>query len=175
MSTPTNEHQPLLPLAMKRLAADMSRFSDPAYLSPDGSIVVPHTVASAFGGTDDMGDDGRTASGLRTDRAGGIVGCALPMPAARGCHGTPFAQLPWRTLVHVTCGAVTAAIPVIDEGPSGGLSPCRLIDLTCQAWSVLLKRPVAPHEANTLTMRVSFTIPGAAKFMRDYRPQGARV
>lgn len=76
-------------------------------------------TATAFGGCCDHGDDGDTASGVSTRDNPDIVGCALPMPSARACRGTPIPQMPWGTIVRVTVGKNTVDVPLIDVGPSG--------------------------------------------------------
>ena len=169
--------RPLTPAASQggptsvRLPADRSQYPAAAYARGE-DIFVPVCVATAFGGPMDRGDDGRTASGILTSRPGGVVGCALPMPAARGCRGTPFPQMPWKTLVRVSWGGGTADLELIDEGPTGGLKSQAMIDITLEGWEAIMGKKLPPSTVNDLQKMVSFWIPGGMRFMGDYRPWG---
>ena len=161
------QNQPL----MRRLPANRSLYPTAAYAKGD-DIFVPVAVATAFGGPHDRGDDGRTASGIYTSRPGGVVGCALPMPAARGCVGTPFAQFPWQTKVIVEYAGSSVTLEVVDEGPTGGLKSQAFIDITYEGWLRLTGMNLDPSIVNTWSRHVSFTISGGMKFMADYWPHG---
>lgn len=99
----------------------------------DGSdIVIDDAEVTAFGGANDTGDSGETASGVSTKNNPKILGCALPMrrntsPRAdkKGRHpilrGSPLPMIPWMTPViftdPITKKRVTTKL--IDEGPAG--------------------------------------------------------
>lgn len=102
-----------------------------------------------------------------------MIGCALPMPAARACRGTPLPQIPWKTIVRVSWGAHTISVPLIDEGPAGGLKSEAVIDLTMGAWRALCPNLPSDRNANNTSALVSFVIVGAARFLPDYRPANA--
>lgn len=170
LSPASNQNRPL----MTRLPADQLRYPVAVYRRGE-DIFCPLGVATAFGGPLDRLDDGNTASGISTKRPGGYVGCSLPMPAARGCIGTPFPQLPWKTGVLVTLGQRTVNLPLIDEGPSGGLKSQAIIDITFEGWEELLGKSLDPHMVNTLSQRVSFVIPAVGRFLADYQPHVPRA
>lgn len=163
-----NQNRPL----MRRLPADVRRFPTPVYVRGE-DIFCPLAVATGFGGPLDKGDNGQTASGVRTDRPGGIVGCALPMPLSRACHGTPFPVIPWRTAVRVSFGAIEVSISLVDVGPAGGLASKAIIDITLEGWEVLLGRKLDPGLVNSIERHVSVTIVGGAKYLDGYIPRGS--
>ena len=154
---------------MRVLPADVARWPRTVY--QDGEdIYCPLAYGTAFGGPYDRLDDGRTASGKSTKQPGGIIGCALPMPAARGCIGTPLPQLPWGTPVEITYQGRMVIVELIDEGPSGGLKSRANIDVTYEAWERLAGRDLEPSIVNTWGAIVSYRIRGVARFLIDYRP-----
>ena len=167
LSPASVQNQPL----MRRLPSDRALYPTAAYAKGD-DIFVPLAVATIFGGPLDRGDNGKTASGILTSRPGGVVGCALPMPASRGCRGTPFAQFPWGTKVSVEYAGRTGVVEVVDEGPSGGLKSQAFIDITLEGWETILGVKLAPSEVNTYSRHVSFTVLGGMRFMADYHPYG---
>jgi hypothetical protein len=82
-------------------------------------LVVKNVRATAFGGYDDAGDNGETASGMMTKHTPEPFGCALPiLPNTNATSGSPFPLLPWGTVVYVECGDVSFYCPVIDNGPA---------------------------------------------------------
>ena len=115
----------------------IANFSNARILKGDGSwpfvayvigddIWLIHVPATCFGGSDDPEDDGSTASGVST-KTPGVLGCSLPMDARgknfssaahKALDGCPIPWLPWKTMVEVTCGAITFQVPLIDDGPA---------------------------------------------------------
>lgn len=92
-------------------------------VTTDGNdLVVSDARATWFGGTDDPGDDGQTASGVNTREHPETRGCALPMDGFNhaSTDGSPIPRLPWFTMVEVTNRETGASIsvPLIDLGPS---------------------------------------------------------
>lgn len=86
-----------------------------------------------FGGDDDPQDSGETASGVMTKGNPNVMGCALPMPAAKSCRGTPLKQLPYlQTLVTLSVGRTHLTVPLIDIGPAR--SSGNTLDLTQRAF-----------------------------------------
>lgn len=164
---------PILFSGCTPLPSNRSRYRDLAYPHETG-IFIPRTLATAWGGPDDASDNGETASGIRTDRPDAIAACSLPMPASAACVGTPIPQLPWGTPVMVFLGGLCVTLPLIDEGPGGEQSPCRLIDITTQGWSLLLSRQVHSEEVNHLGEFVAVYIPDVSAHLRDYKPSMAR-
>lgn len=82
-------------------------------------LVVSNVRATAFGGYDDAGDNGETASGMPTKHLPEPFGCALPiLPGESATSNSPFPLLPWGTVVQVTCGDVVFFCPLIDNGPA---------------------------------------------------------
>jgi hypothetical protein len=97
-------------------------------------------IASWFGGGNDPGDDGQTASGVLNDGSNPhLMGCALPLSwdgvNVGSCQGSPLPILPWGTIVQVTAGKTTITVPLIDVGPA--LDENRPIDLTVAAFLAL--------------------------------------
>lgn len=158
-----------LPPGAIELPRNPRRFADKAYIVGN-DVWVPATLATAFGGTEDRGDNGATASGIRTDRHGGVVGCALPMPISAACVGTPLASFPWLTQVEIHYEGRNIFVPLIDEGPAGQQSPCRMIDLTIPAVRLLTGIDYEDEAVNYWGKHVSFRIIGAAKYQTDYKP-----
>lgn len=101
-------------------------------------IVVRNVTATWFGGDNDPGDDGHTASGVNTKGAPGLLGCALPLrDRVPSTKGSPIPDLPWQTMVRVFCSATgrTVDVPLIDLGPAKQTH--HAIDLTQAAFTQL--------------------------------------
>lgn len=136
-------------------------------------VLVRDTTATWFGGEADVesGDDnGETASGIDTVGNPGLMGCALPV-IVRDASGrlkkstctSPIAvtpHLPWKTMVEVTCGAVTITVPLLDNGPTKGSGDG--IDLTQAAFKAF-GRPLSQG----VIKGISYKILGVARYM-DY-------
>jgi hypothetical protein len=111
-----------------------------------GSFDAP-VLASWFGGPNDPGDNGQTASGVDNSEMG-VLGCALPMHKTAsggiipGCVGSPLGPIPWKTEIivnsimrgplgsHVVCEQQAPFL--IDVGPDYILN--RPIDLCPQTF-----------------------------------------
>jgi hypothetical protein len=101
-------------------------------------IVVQNVTATWFGGDNDPGDDGQTASGINTKGNPGLLGCALPLrDRVASTAGSPIPNLPWKTMVRVFCPATgkTLEVPLIDLGPAKQTH--HAIDLTQAAFTQL--------------------------------------
>lgn len=102
-------------------------------------IVVRGQTATWFGGDDDPGDNGETASGVVTRGNPSILGCALPMRGFNSAktNGSPIPRLPWNTQVRVFCHQTSQVItvPLIDLGPAK--STGHALDLTQAAFKAL--------------------------------------
>src|SRR5512143_417948 len=86
-------------------------------------ILVDNVRATWFGGPNDPGDNGQTASGIRTDTNPIPQGCALPMDGFNhpATDGSPLPRMAWKTTrVEVTnlANGRGATVPLIDLGPS---------------------------------------------------------
>ena len=168
--------QPLtLPPDAVYLPGDPRAYPTFAYAS-GGDIIIPLAWATAFGGANDTGDDGSTASGVRTDGVPPIACCALPLPYDHPCRGTPLPNLPWGTLVRVQSQGRAISVPLQDVGPSRALPTKAFIDLSMPAWRLLLGKPDLGDEyVNELGQWVSIVIPGAMAHLKDYVPAGVNV
>ena len=116
---------------------------------------------TAFGGADDRGDSGETASGVSTKLNPGIIGCALPMrrDANKALRGSPIPRLPWQTKVVFTAPTgqkVTASL--IDEGPAKWTK--NIGDLTVAAAQQFDETATANNFSRTLSIRIL----GGAKY-----------
>ncbi len=131
-------------------------------------IVVVNVRGTAFGGANDDGDSGETASGLSTRMNPNFVGCALPMAytgtsaslkAALG--GSPIPRIPWRTPVEITSIATgkTILAQVIDLGP--GKRTGNAIDLTVAAARLFISNSTA----NNFALACHYRIRNAAKYL----------
>jgi hypothetical protein len=124
-------------------------------------LVVPRAAATWFGGDDDPGDNGQTASGVPTRGHPTLLGCALPLagyglPSLRGTplpmmafglhhDGTPNPDGAWvevsalraptSNIQHPTPNIQSLTLPVIDLGPA--LRTHHGIDLTVAAFQHL--------------------------------------
>lgn len=101
-------------------------------------IVVRNVTATWFGGDNDPGDDGHTASGIDTKGNPGLLGCALPLrDRVSSTAGSPIPDLPWKTMVRVFCPAtgMIVEVPLIDLGPAKQTQ--HAIDLTQAAFTQL--------------------------------------
>lgn len=128
----------------------------------DGDDLVCNKVrATAFGGFEDDGDNGQTASGMPTKQTPEPFGCALPiLPQVSSTANSPFPRIPWGITVRVECGSRVIYCPVIDNGPAK--STGNAIDLTVA--SAKLINPNA--SANSFEAIVSFRVFGGAKFLK---------
>jgi len=114
-------------------------------------LLVPRTAATWFGGDNDPGDNGETASGVPTKGHPALLGCALPLAGyglaslrgtplpmmAFGLHhdGTPNHDGAWvevSLLSTLSSQPSTLLLPVIDLGPA--LRTRHGIDLTVAAF-----------------------------------------
>lgn len=146
-----------------RLHGTPSAYPVAAYGVALSTIIIPDCVATCFGGPADRGDDGSTASGVRTDVPPYVAGVALPMPISGRCRGTPLPTLPWGTKVWVALGDTTVCMPLVDVGPRAGLPSRAFIDITPAGWSMLLGEHVPQESAQNLSWRVSVYIPDVGK------------
>lgn len=81
-------------------------------------LVVENIRMTCFGGYEDTGDNGQTASGMPTKHRPEPFGCALPiLPSVNSTSNSPFPLLPWGTVVHVVVGEIEFFCPLIDNGP----------------------------------------------------------
>lgn len=110
-------------------------------LGYNGDLIVSG-IASWFGGGNDPGDSGSTASGIMNDGSDPeLMGCALPLSwdgtEVGACQASPLGYLPWGTLVLVTNPAnrVSITLKLIDVGP--GLDENRPIDLCVYPFKLL--------------------------------------
>lgn len=98
-------------------------------------------VATWFGGGNDPGDDGQTASGILNDGSDpGLLGCALPFPTSFADRGSPLPIMPYRTtLVEFTAipSGIKLIVPVIDDGPALDATSKAAFDLTQAAFKGL--------------------------------------
>ena len=136
----------------------------------DGAdIVVLNAKTTAFGGDNDDGDNGETASGLSTRMNPNFIGCALPMAhtgngaalkAALG--GSPIPKIPWRTPVIVTEVSTGRQISaqVIDLGPAKKTG--HALDLTVAAARMFNSHATA----NNFGTICHYRIPGGAKYIQ---------
>lgn len=123
-------------------------------------LVVVNGRATAFGGYDDSGDDGQTASGMPTRHIPEPFGCALPfLPSVNSTSNSPFPLFPWGTVVEVTCGSIVFYCPLIDNGPAKQTG--NAIDLC-----VRCARLIDPKAtANSFEATVSFRVLKGATFL----------
>lgn len=130
-------------------------------------IVVRGARATCFGGANDPQDSGDTASGISTKKNPDIKAVSLPMdyrgsngPTRKALSGSPIPMVPWKTLVRVTRGEVSADLPVIDLGPAKRTG--NALDLTIAA--ARLFNPEA--SATNFEMRCEYRILGGAKYAK---------
>ncbi len=148
--------------------------SKPSVLKGDGSygfrvvvagndLTVDDVYATWFGGIDDPGDDGQTASGVLNNQAGPQtpLGCALPIPGSPKTAGTPFPRLPWNIEVEVHCKDTGKGIvvPLIDVGPAKPPAAHAAIDLTQSAFMAL-----GGHKPEG-KIKVNYRVIGGAKYV----------
>lgn len=145
-------------------------------------LVVPHGIATCFGGEADPEDDGNTASGFNTKAHPKAAAVALPMrgemfkglsPAEHAAlDGSPIPRVEWLTIVEVallptdlvnqswdvieSAGLIWEAFPVIDLGP--GRRTGNALDLTPGAARVFN----AQASATNFMMRCCYRIKGGA-------------
>ena len=143
-------------------------------------LLVPRTAATWFGGDNDPGDNGETASGVPTKGHPALLGCALPLAGyglaslrgtplpmmAFGLHhdGTPNHDGAWvevSLLSTLSSQPSTLLLPVIDLGPA--LRTRHGIDLTVAAFK---------HFAGNLSQGV-ITVSYRLKRGALYLPGGA--
>ena len=135
-----------------------------AFIDHD-DLVVEDVVCSWFGGRDDPGDDGETASGVNTRDNPDIRGAALPMDGFHhpATDGSPIPKLPWKTSITVTNrqdrNGTTKSFPLIDLGPSKNAASHAAIDLTPPAFESL------GGDLRAGLLRVSFRIVDGAQFV----------
>lgn len=146
------------------LAGDRTRYNVQAYRWGQ-DIRIPICVATSFGGPDDPGDNGSTASGARTDREPYLACVALPMPRDKACRGTPLPQLPWGTLVEITLGSRVRVFPVKDHGPRNGLASEAFVDLSPPAVALLTGHPLDLSTPRWWSASVSVRIIGGARYL----------
>ena len=116
-------------------------------------LVVEQGRATCFGGYDDTGDDGQTASGMPTRHIPQPFGCALPiLPGVIATSGSPFPLLPWGTVVEVTCGDVVFYCPLIDNGPAKDSG--NAIDLCVRCATFINPSATANNFSATVNFRV---------------------
>lgn len=134
----------------------------------DGPDLRAEGLATCFGGYDDAGDDGDTASGLPTRQRPEPLGCALAvLPQVKSTAGSPWPRLPWGTVVEVTCGDTIFHVPLIDNGPSKGSG--NLIDLTKAAAQKIDPRATANDFD---PVRVSIRVLDGARYLPVEKPRG---
>lgn len=102
-------------------------------------IRVAQVTATWFGGNQDSGDDGSTASGVFTRDHPWILGCALPYRKSRATPAPFFAGLAAGTLVRVDRldSEHSAWMPLVDNGPANDNPAGSSIDLTLGSWAAL--------------------------------------
>lgn len=132
----------------------------------DGSdLLVENVYATWFGGNDDPGDDGNTASGVMNNQPGPStpLGCALPIPGSPKTMGTPLPRLPWLTQVRVYSleTGKTVTIPLIDIGPARPPAADAAIDLTQSAFAAL---GGIKHKGR---LKVNYRIVGGAAYIYE--------
>lgn len=122
---------------------------------------IPFATCTAFGGSNDKMDNGKTASGVSTAAHPDLKGCALPMNFGP-CAGSPIPQMPWRTMVQITecVTGKTLNVPLIDLGPAKWTG--NAIDLTVAAARHFNPRATA----NNFIASVHVTIPGGARYLQ---------
>ena len=129
-------------------------------------LLVPRTAATWFGGDNDPGDNGQTASGVPTRGHPTLLGCALPLAGyglaslrgtplpmmAFGLHhdGSPNPDGAWvevSLLSTLNPQPSTLLLPVIDLGPATA-HPYTVIDLTVAASSIHFAGGLHPSGAS---------------------------
>lgn len=123
-------------------------------------LLVINERATCFGGYDDTGDNGQTASGMPTKHRPEPFGVALPiLPSVSSTANSPIPLLPWGTVVKVTWSGGEFYAPVIDNGPAK--SSGNAIDLTPRC-----ARLIKPNAtANNFEAMVSYRVLKGATFL----------
>jgi len=157
----------------------------PWFASIDGNdIVVLDAKTTAFGGSFDKGDDGKTASGCPTIGNPGLLGCGLPMDGYAkspiehaALDGTPIPHMPFG--VFAGCGDNPAGahvmvtdratgkritVPAIDLGPAKKTG--HALDLTVAAARFFKSNATA----NNFGMKLDYRILNGAKFVKSSGP-----
>lgn len=95
-----------------------------------GEDIIFHGLVTWFGGPNDPGDDGSTASGMGNHKLG-VIGCALPQAVnfngtkVDSCAQSPLPTIPWGWPVEFSTDAAHTAIAgIIDEGPADDTGHC---------------------------------------------------
>lgn len=137
-------------------------------------ILVLNCTATAFGGDNDTGDDGETASGYNTKGHPDLIACSLPfrIDSLKSLAGSPIPKMPYGLfsngndnprgahvdITFLNSGKTVSNVPVVDCGPSK--TALGQIDLT-----VALARMFDPKAtANNFMAKVSYRILGGAKY-----------
>ena len=146
-------------------------------IEKDGDdIVVRNVVVTAFGGGHDLGDNGRTESGIMNDGSNPkLLGCALPIRSTESAtRNSPLAcatkpHIPWGTKVLFWGGHIEEADAIetalIDNGPDVLRYPTHAGDLTVYAAGQF--NPLIPitKMANNFMAILSYRIIGGAKYV----------
>lgn len=119
---------------------------------------------TAFGGAEDTGDSGETASGISTKDNPSYLGCALPMrrDSMEELRGSPIPKMPWKTPVvfqDIQSGK-TVMTNLIDLGPAKWTK--NIGDLTVAA----AKEFDVNATANNFKMNLAIRIIGGAQYVK---------
>jgi hypothetical protein len=153
----------------------------PWFAQIDGNdIVVLDAKSTAFGGSDDSGDSGDTASGFPTKGHPDLLGCALPLDGYartaaehKALDGTPLPHMPFGInsdgsdnpdgahvkVTHRASGR-NITVPVVDLGPAKQTG--HALDLTVAAARVFKQNATA----NNFGMTLDYRIINGAKFVK---------
>lgn len=139
----------------------------PFVVEVDGEdLVMRNVTATAFGGANDIHDNGQTASGVSTKANPQCLGCALPMhydgkdkATKEAQYGSPIPGMPWFQKVRVTANGKSIEVRLIDRGPAKWAKD--QIDLTVAAARFFDSKATA----NRFSLKVDeVRILGAAKY-----------